>query len=122
MKKSIITSVLLLASLISCNTTTQLSNEELDRISWSAFCKSFGYNELADRNNEQAINDYLDACAAPCPKKRHLQNSVSRKATKPCPTSSANPASSPTTPSTAVTAPCSTATLSTQKNLNVQPL
>lgn len=61
MKKSIITSVLLLASLISCNTTTQLSNEELDRISWSAFCKSFGYNELADRNNEQAINDYLDA-------------------------------------------------------------
>lgn len=63
MKKSIITSVLLLASLISCNTTKQLSNEELDRISWSAFCKDFGYNELADRDNEQAINDYLDAWA-----------------------------------------------------------
>lgn len=31
MKKSIITSVLLLASLISCNTTKQLSNEELDQ-------------------------------------------------------------------------------------------
>lgn len=61
MKKSIITSVLLLASLISCNTTTQLSNEELDRISWSAFCKDFGYNEQANRDNEQAINDYLDA-------------------------------------------------------------
>lgn len=56
MKKSIITSVLLLASLISCNTTKQLSNEELDRISWSAFCKDFGYNEQADRDNEQAIN------------------------------------------------------------------
>lgn len=61
MKKSIITSALLLASLISCNTTTDLSTEELDRISWSAFCKDFGYNELADRDNEQAINDYLDA-------------------------------------------------------------
>lgn len=61
MKKSIITSVLLLASLISCNTTKQLSNEELDRISWWAFCKDFGYNEQADRDNEQAINDYLDA-------------------------------------------------------------
>ena len=60
MKKLIITSVLLLASLISCNTTTHLSNEELDRISWSAFCKDFGYNEQADRNNDQAINDYLD--------------------------------------------------------------
>lgn len=61
MRKSIITSALLLASLISCNTTTQLSNEEPDRISWSAFCKDFGYNEQTDRNNEQAINDYLDA-------------------------------------------------------------
>lgn len=61
MKKSIITSALLLVSLISCNTTTQLSNEELDRISWLAFCKDFGYNEQADRDNKQAINDYLDA-------------------------------------------------------------
>lgn len=61
MKKLIITSTLLLASLISCNTTTHLSDEELDRISWSAFCKEFGYNEQADRNNDQAINDYLDA-------------------------------------------------------------
>ena len=61
MKKLIITSTLLLASLISCNTTTQLSDEELDRISWSAFCKEFGYNEQADRNNDKAINDYLDA-------------------------------------------------------------
>ena len=61
MKKLIITSTLLLASLISCNTTTDLSTEELDRISWSAFCKEFGYNEQADRNNDQAINDYLDA-------------------------------------------------------------
>ncbi len=61
MKKIIITSALLLASLISCNTTTHLSDEELDRISWSAFCKEFGYNEQADRNNDQAINDYLDA-------------------------------------------------------------
>lgn len=61
MKKLIITSTLLLASLISCNTTTQLSDKELDRISWSAFCKEFGYNEQADRNNDKAINDYLDA-------------------------------------------------------------
>ena len=61
MKKLIITSTLLLASLISCNTTTDLSTEELDRISWSAFCKEFGYNEQADQNNERAINDYLDA-------------------------------------------------------------
>lgn len=61
MKKLIITSALLLASLISCNTSTQLSNEELDRISRSAFCKDFGYNEKADANNEKAINDYLDA-------------------------------------------------------------
>lgn len=61
MKKLIITSALLLASLISCNTTTDLSTEELDRISWAAFCKEFGYNEQADRNSEQAINDYLDA-------------------------------------------------------------
>lgn len=61
MKKLIITSTLLLASLISCNTTTDLSIEELDRISWSAFCKEFGYNEQTDQNNEQAINDYLDA-------------------------------------------------------------
>ena len=46
MRKKIIPFVLLLvASLISCNTSTQLSNEELDRISWSAFCKDFGYNE-----------------------------------------------------------------------------
>ena len=60
MKKLIITSTLLLASLISCNTTTQLSDEELDRISWSAFCKEFGYNEQTDRNNDQAVNDYLD--------------------------------------------------------------
>lgn len=61
MKKLIITSALLLASLISCNTTTDLSTEELDRISWSAFCKEFGYNEQDDQNNKQAINDYLDA-------------------------------------------------------------
>lgn len=60
MKKSIITSVLLLASLISCNTTKQLSNEELDRISWSAFCNEYGYNEQTDQNNDQAVNDYLD--------------------------------------------------------------
>lgn len=51
MKKLIITSALLVASLISCNTSTQLSNEELDRISWSAFCKDFGYNEKTDDNN-----------------------------------------------------------------------
>ncbi len=61
MKKLIITSTLLLASLISCNTTTNLSTEELDRISWSAFCKEFGYDEKADANNSKAINDYLDA-------------------------------------------------------------
>lgn len=61
MKKSIIISALLLASLISCNTTNQLSSEELDRISWSAFCKDFGYDEKADNNNPKAINDYLDA-------------------------------------------------------------
>ena len=62
MRKNIIPFVLILvASLISCNTSTQLSNEELDRISWSAFCKDFGYNEKADANNEKAINDYLDA-------------------------------------------------------------
>lgn len=61
MKKLIITSAIILLSLISCNTSTQLSNEELDRISWSAFCKNFGYNEKADANNEKAINDYLDA-------------------------------------------------------------
>lgn len=62
MKKNIIPFVLfLVASLISCNTSNQLSNEELDRISWSAFCKDFGYNEKADANNEKAINDYLDA-------------------------------------------------------------
>lgn len=60
MKKTII-SIVLLATLVSCNTTTQLSDEELDRISWSAFCKEFGYNEQADQNNEKAINDYLDA-------------------------------------------------------------
>ena len=62
MRKNIIPFVLfLVASLISCNTSTQLSNEELDRISWSAFCRDFGYNEKADANNEKAINDYLDA-------------------------------------------------------------
>lgn len=61
MKKLIITSALLVACFISCNTSTQLSNEELDRISRSVFCKDFGYNEQADRDNEQAINDYLDA-------------------------------------------------------------
>lgn len=61
MTKKIITLALILASLISCNTSTHLSNEELDRISLSVFCKDFGYNEQADRNNEQAINDYLDA-------------------------------------------------------------
>lgn len=53
MKKLIITSILIFASLISCNTSTQLSNEELDRISWSAFCKDFGYNEQTDRNNDK---------------------------------------------------------------------
>lgn len=61
MTKKIITLALILASLISCNTSTHLSNEELDRISLSVFCKDFGYNEQADRDNEQAINDYLDA-------------------------------------------------------------
>ena len=122
MRKSIITSALLLASLISCNTTTQLSNEELDRISWSAFCKDFGYNEQPTATTSKPSTTISMLGAAPCPKKRHLQNSVSRKATKPCPTSSAKPASSPTMPLTAVTAPCSTATLSTQKNLHVQPL
>lgn len=61
MKKLIITSALLVASLISCNTSTHLSNEELDRISLSAFSKDLGYNEKADANNEKAINDYLDA-------------------------------------------------------------
>ena len=61
MKKLIITSALLVACFISCNTSTHLSNEELDRISLSVFCKDFGYNEQADRDNEQAINDYLDA-------------------------------------------------------------
>lgn len=60
MKKTII-SIVLLATLVSCNTTNHMSNEELDRISWSAFCKDFGYNEQADQNNEKAINDYLDA-------------------------------------------------------------
>jgi hypothetical protein len=61
MTKKIITLALILASLISCNTSTKLSNEELDRISWSVFCKDFGYNEKVDANNEKAINDYLDA-------------------------------------------------------------
>lgn len=61
MTKKIITLALILASLISCNTSTNLSNEELNRISWSVFCKDFGYNEKADANNEKAINDYLDA-------------------------------------------------------------
>lgn len=61
MKKLIITSILIFASLISCSTSTNLSSEELDRISWSVFCKDFGYNEKADANNEKAINDYLDA-------------------------------------------------------------
>lgn len=60
MTKKIITLALIFAGLISCNTSTQLSNEELDRISWSAFCKDSGYNEKADANNEKAINDYLD--------------------------------------------------------------
>lgn len=122
MRKSIITSALLLASLISCNTTTQLSNEELDRISWSAFCKDFGYNEQTDRDNEQAINDYLDAWRGSVSEEEAFAKLGITKATKPCPTSSANPASSPTMPLTDVTAPCSTATLSTQKNLHVQPL
>ncbi len=61
MKKLIISSALLVASFISCNTTTHLSDEELDNISWSAFCKEFGYDKQKDQNNEQAINDYLDA-------------------------------------------------------------
>lgn len=61
MTKKIITLALILASLISCNTSTQLSNEEVDRISLSAFSKDLGYNEKADANNEKAINDYLDA-------------------------------------------------------------
>lgn len=60
MTKKIITLALIFASLISCNTSTNLSNEKLDRISWSVFCKDFGYNEKADANNEKAINDYLD--------------------------------------------------------------
>ena len=59
MKKTII-SIVLLATLVSCNTTNHMSNEELDRISWSAFCKEYGYNEQADQNNDQAVNDYLD--------------------------------------------------------------
>ena len=38
MTKKIITLALILASLISCNTTNNLSEEELHRISWKAFC------------------------------------------------------------------------------------
>ena len=122
MRKSIITSALLLASLISCNTTTQLSNEELDRISWSASARTSAITNRPTVTTSKPSTTTSMLGAAPCPRKRHLQNSVSRKATKPCPTSSANPASSPTTPSTDVTAPCSTATLSTQKSLHVQTL
>ncbi len=71
MRKNIIPFVLLLvASLISCNTSTQLSNEELDRISWSAFCKDFGYNEKADANNEKAIKIISTLGADPLQKKR----------------------------------------------------
>lgn len=61
MKKFIITSTLLVASLISCNTTNNLSEEELHRISWKAFCNTFGYNNKLDANNQEAINDYLDS-------------------------------------------------------------
>ena len=61
MKKSIIASALLLASLAGCTTTKTLTDDEKDRISWSAFCKDFGYDEKADYNNSKAINDYLDA-------------------------------------------------------------
>ena len=61
MKKLMIISALLVASLISCYTSTKLSNEEIDRISWSAVCKDFGYNEKADASKEKAINDYVDA-------------------------------------------------------------
>lgn len=61
MKKFIITSTLLVASLISCNTTNNLSEEELHRISWKAFCNTFGYNDKLDANNQEAINDYLDS-------------------------------------------------------------
>lgn len=61
MKKLIITSTLLVASLISCNTTNNLSEEELHRISWKAFCNTFGYNDKLDANNQEAINDYLDS-------------------------------------------------------------
>ncbi len=60
MKKAIL-SLILLATLISCNTSAELTVDELDRISWSAFCKEFGYDEKADANNSKAINDYLDA-------------------------------------------------------------
>jgi hypothetical protein len=60
MTKKIITLALILASLISCNTTNNLSEEELHRISWKAFCNTFGYNDKLDANNQEAINNYLD--------------------------------------------------------------
>ena len=60
MKKIILISALLIAALTSCTSTKQLSDADFDRISWTAFCKSYGYNAAADKNNDQTINAYLD--------------------------------------------------------------
>ena len=60
MKKNIILAALILAGIVSCNTTHRLSDNELAHISWSAFCKAYGYNERTDHTNERAVNDYLD--------------------------------------------------------------
>lgn len=60
MKTVSITIAFVIASLISCNTTHRLSDNELAHISWSAFCKAYGYNERTDHTNEKAVNDYLD--------------------------------------------------------------
>lgn len=58
MKKTIIIAAIIAATFTSCTTTKHLSNEELDRISWTAFCHEYGYNTNAD--TEEVVNEYLD--------------------------------------------------------------
>lgn len=60
MKKSIITLAIIAAALTSCASSRSLAAAEIERASWAAFCRAFGY-DTADRDNEQAVNEYLDA-------------------------------------------------------------
>ncbi len=71
MKKTIFIAIFA-AAFTSCTSFKQLSDADIDSISWSAFCKDFGYNELSDRNNEQAVNEYLDCWCGSVAEERAL--------------------------------------------------